>query len=238
MKICGRVCSGAGRGAFFTQVDWVVRQLEDKLGYRPFPGTLNVQVCDSDLEALEALLSSADVSLFPQDPRSCDARIRKVLVNHISAAMVVPSEKGRIHEIRIVEIIAPQNVRQVLCLEDGDTVTLSDAEMGDDGLQSVFDFAASAGAFEGYVYRKGHLNPGDLDNWIENLVRQYGAFPQDVRSRIQASVDRTVGRAVQSLTALFGKDHAHVRTLMSLTKGALPVSPDDFDQEIAEKAQR
>ena len=40
----GRVVSGARRAAGFTQLDWVQDQCWEKLGFRPFPGTLNVEV--------------------------------------------------------------------------------------------------------------------------------------------------------------------------------------------------
>ncbi len=44
MQLTGVIHSGAGKGAYFMQLDWVVRQCEDKLGFTPFPGTLNVHI--------------------------------------------------------------------------------------------------------------------------------------------------------------------------------------------------
>ena len=47
MTIIGTIHSGAGKGAFFMQLDWVVRQCELKLGFVPYPGTLNLRVRDA-----------------------------------------------------------------------------------------------------------------------------------------------------------------------------------------------
>ena len=39
--------------------------------------------------------------------------------------------------------------------------------------REIFEFAASAGALEGYVFKKDHVAAGELDDWIDNLVKQY-----------------------------------------------------------------
>ena len=104
--------------------------------------------------------------------------------------------------------------------------------------RDIYEFAASAGAFEGYVYQKETLDPAILNNWVANLVKQYRSLPKAVLSDIQAPLDRTLGRAVQSLMALFGADHAHVLALKSLVAGRMPDAPDDFEKERAEKAYK
>ena len=126
MKICGLVQSGVGQGAFFTQIGWVVKQCEDLLGFKPFPGTLNVHVCQEDLDKVDGFLSSPDGELVPDDPKFCTARIKKVRVNEVPAAVVVPSEDVRVHENRVLEIIASQSLKDLLGIADGDKVFLSD----------------------------------------------------------------------------------------------------------------
>lgn len=126
MKISGIIKSGVGKGAFFTQVDWVVKQCEDMLGYKPFPGTLNVHVCDEDLSKLEKFFESTDCVLLPDDPKFCAANVKKVKVNNIPAAVVLPSEDVRVHENRVMEIIASCSLKEALGLDDGDAVTISE----------------------------------------------------------------------------------------------------------------
>ena len=104
--------------------------------------------------------------------------------------------------------------------------------------KDIYDFASSAGAFEGYVYQKEKLDPASLNDWVANLEKQYQSLPEDVLNDIQTHLDRTLGRAVQSLIRLFGENHAHVTTLKRLVAGQLPAAPDDFKKEKQEKADR
>ena len=125
MEICGVIKSGEGKGAYFTQVEWVVRQCERLLGYKPFPGTLNVYVRDSDLDKLNQFFQETDFDLVPDDPAFCAARVKKVTVNGIASAVVLPSDDVRIHENRVVEVISSCSLKNSLGLEDGDQVTIS-----------------------------------------------------------------------------------------------------------------
>ena len=96
--------------------------------------------------------------------------------------------------------------------------------------RELYDFAASAGAFEGYVYHNKDMDPAYLPRWSGNLLRQYNALPSEVRSEIQTLCDGTLGRAVQSLIPLLGVDHEVIATLKNMISGDLPASPDDFDR--------
>lgn len=95
--------------------------------------------------------------------------------------------------------------------------------------KELYDFAASAGSLEGYVYPKD-MDPDYLPKWSGNLVRQYNALPEDVRTQFQTLCDATLGRAVQSLLPSLGEDHEVIRNLRSMIKGDIPSSPDDFDK--------
>lgn len=125
MEISGVIQSGAGKGAFFTQVDWVVLQCKQMLGYRPFPGTLNVRIDDADVDKLDLLFSAVDFELVPDDPAYCAAKVKKIELNGIDAAVVKPGESVRIHENRVLEVISSCSLKQALGLKDGETVRLT-----------------------------------------------------------------------------------------------------------------
>ncbi len=127
MEISGVIKSGEGKGAYFTQVEWVVRECERLLGYSPFPGTLNVYVRDSDLDKLNQFFQETDFDLVPDDQAFCAARVKKVTVNGIASAVVLPSDEVRIHENRVVEVISSCSLKKSLGLKDGDQVTISGA---------------------------------------------------------------------------------------------------------------
>jgi riboflavin kinase, archaea type len=252
MEISGVIQSGAGKGAFFTQVDWVVKQCEQILGYQPFPGTLNVRVNDSDVASLSLLAISTDFELVPDDPAFCAAQVKKVTLNGIPAAVIMPSEDVRIHEDRILEVISSCSLKQTLGLGDGDPVRLSwidttatDRQPAKENgrwqmelYKEIYEFAASAGALEGYVYPRQKLEAGSLDNWIRNIVAQYNDLPEEVRGSFQSSFDRTLGRTVQALVPVLGAEHTHIQALTALIAGEMPSSPHDFEKEKQEKAAK
>ncbi len=98
--------------------------------------------------------------------------------------------------------------------------------------KKIYEFAASAGAFEGYVYRKpqSEIDTRALSNWVDNLLDAYHQLPADVIAELQSSCDQTVGRATQSLILAFGQDHALVGKLRKIVKGQLPKDPGDFQK--------
>jgi riboflavin kinase, archaea type len=241
MEISGVIHRGAGKGAYFTQLDWVIDQCERKLNMTPFPGTLNVRVNEDDFPRLGQFLLKTDFELLPDDTAFCAARLKKVTINGVAAAVVLPSMDVRIHDNRTIELIAGCSLKERLGLDDGDGVTISDeripmTEM--DTYREIFEFATSAGALEGYLFKKDHLAAGELDDWIDNLVKQYQGFPSQIRAYFQTSLDRTIGRAVHSLVSLVGPDHHQVLSLKSMIVGELPASSHDFDREKEEKAEK
>lgn len=96
--------------------------------------------------------------------------------------------------------------------------------------REIYEFAARAGAFEGFVYAKDKVEPGSLKNWVSGLTNQHRALPNEVRSDFQDLCDGTLGRAIQSLIPHVGEDHELIQQLKSLVQGKLPSSPDDFSR--------
>ncbi len=125
MQITGIIEEGKGQGAFFVGLEWVVEQFERAMGFKPFPGTLNVRVSPEDVSELERLFSDNDFELIPDDPQFCTARVKRLNVNGLPAAAVLPSEDVRIHGKDVIEIMAGCHVKQALSLDDGDRVTLT-----------------------------------------------------------------------------------------------------------------
>lgn len=99
--------------------------------------------------------------------------------------------------------------------------------------QKIYEFAASAGAFEGYVYRrpKAEIDIKALLNWVDNLLDAYRHLTPDVRREFQSSCDRTLGRALKSLVLELGQEHEVIGKLKKMIEGELPDSADDFQKE-------
>ena len=94
--------------------------------------------------------------------------------------------------------------------------------------KAVYDFAAKAGALEGYVYPKEKVEPSYLPLWVDHIVEGYHALTPEARKEFQDLCDLTVGRAIASLVPVLGEQHDVIKKLKSITVGTLPSSPDDF----------
>jgi len=94
--------------------------------------------------------------------------------------------------------------------------------------KEVYDFAAKAGALEGYVFPKEKMDLNYLPKWVDNLANQYRALPPEVREEFQSLCNGTLGRSIQSLLPLLGKDNEVIKKLKNIVSEKLPLSPDDF----------
>ena len=62
--------------------------------------------------------------------------------------------------------------------------------------KALYDFAAKAGALEGYVYPKEKVEPSYLPLWVDHIVEGYQALPLEAREEFQDLCNQTVGRAI------------------------------------------
>jgi len=124
LAITGKIVSGTGEGAYFTQIGWVQQQCDEKLGFKPYPGTLNLEISEEFLPAIEFPDQKTGIELISPDPQFCNAMVYKVSLQDIIGAVILPEEKVRVHPKNIIEIIAPQNIKASLNVKDGDSVTV------------------------------------------------------------------------------------------------------------------
>jgi hypothetical protein len=96
---------------------------------------------------------------------------------------------------------------------------------------NIYEFAARAGAFEGYVYQKKNLTADSLERWVDHLVEGYNSVNPEARKEFQSLCDGTIGRAIQSLVPALGEKSEIITKLKGLTVGKLPSSPDDFSRK-------
>lgn len=121
--LTGRVISGAGQGAQFTQVDWARAQCIDKLGIDPFPGTLNLVVESSDAGVWQVWKTAPGVEIAPPNGEWCRARAYPVRVaDRVNGAIILPQVDE--YAPAQIEIIADVSLRETLQLRDGDALTL------------------------------------------------------------------------------------------------------------------
>jgi riboflavin kinase len=124
VMLTGKVISGARKAGFFTQLDWVQEQCLSKLGFKPYPGTLNLEICEEDLPVVEAFKKVEEITLIPPSPEFCIARAFPISIGTVRGAVIVPSEEVNIHGKTVIEVIASVRLKDALGIADGDSVAL------------------------------------------------------------------------------------------------------------------
>ncbi len=124
--ISGEVFTGFGEGAYYVSLDGYKTQIIEKLGFDPYPGTLNLKLTDpSDMYFREVLSHRAGILIrgFSDGRRTYGSvKAFKAKVHDIDAAVLFIE---RTHYGRdTLEVIAPVKLRQVLNLKDGDRVSV------------------------------------------------------------------------------------------------------------------
>jgi HAD superfamily hydrolase (TIGR01549 family) len=123
--IRGTLHAGRREAAGFVSLPWVREQIAAQVGFRPFPGTLNLKVDSPESEAAWQRLRQANEGwvLTPSDPDFCAASCWPIRIEGIvPGAIVWPHVPGYPEDV--VEVVAALNLRDRLGIEEGDPCTL------------------------------------------------------------------------------------------------------------------
>ncbi len=119
----GEIVSGFGEGSYYIGLDEYQRQFKEKLGFNPYPGTLDVKL-DSDSLRYRRRLEMAEgikVEGFSTEERDYgDVKCFPAKIKEEDAAIVMPYRTS--HEERVIEMISEVNFREKYGLEDGELV--------------------------------------------------------------------------------------------------------------------
>lgn len=122
----GVVVSGLFEGAYYISKEGYRKQIEEKLGFEPYPGTLNIMIKHDALEKRNRILRRQGVHLegFQEEDRAYgSARCYHLIIDGEVEGALIVAERS-IHDDDILEIIAPVYLRRELNVVDGDMVTL------------------------------------------------------------------------------------------------------------------
>lgn len=126
IRLKGRVFSGFGEGGFYVSLEHYRKQFKEKLGFDPYPGTLNLKLDADSMKARRILTVKDGIRIEPYSDGQkcyCGAKCFMVLIEgKIRGAIVVP-EVTRYGD-DVIELLAPVYLRRALKLRDGDQVTV------------------------------------------------------------------------------------------------------------------
>jgi riboflavin kinase len=122
MIISGIIVSGTRKGSYFVSQKVYSDQFIHILGFKPFPGTLNIEVNEKDLQEIVNISKQKLNIIHGQEGFGDVKYIKSTLNNKIDGALLFPVKTE--HPPKILEFIANENLREDLNLKDGDLVTL------------------------------------------------------------------------------------------------------------------
>jgi riboflavin kinase len=121
----GVVFSGLGEGAYYISKERYTKQFIEKLGFEPYPGTLNLKLTTdydvktrSELEAYPAI----EIEGFRNEDRTFGSvKCYPVTIeNRVKGALILALRSH--YDTSVIEIIAPVFLRKHLNLKDGHKV--------------------------------------------------------------------------------------------------------------------
>jgi CTP-dependent riboflavin kinase len=130
-KIDGIIFSDRGEAAGFMAVDWVQRALRSKLGFAPFPATLNLRPkAEPDAGAWETLQRELNpIELMPTESGFCAAHLFLVNISRpgaggltVRGAVLLPEVPN--YPKDKIEVVAPMRLKDQWGVSDGDQLTL------------------------------------------------------------------------------------------------------------------
>ncbi len=117
-RIRGKIASGLGEGQYYISVGGYRNQFKEKLGFDPYPGTLNLKLVEP---FAQTAAGSIKIEGFKDENRTFgECRCYPVKINGIKGAIVRPERSS--YPANLVEVIAPVNLRKTFSLSDGDEV--------------------------------------------------------------------------------------------------------------------
>jgi riboflavin kinase len=120
MKVVGKLFSGMGAGEEYLSKEPYQKRFREILGYKPFPGTLNLRVDEEDVEAIRELESERLESFEHEETEYSGMDIYRCDIQGIEAAYLDLDVTD--YGDNVLEIVAPVGLRDMLGLEDEDRV--------------------------------------------------------------------------------------------------------------------
>lgn len=125
-SVSGEIVSGMGEGKYYMELPGYKKQFKKKLGFTPYPGTLNLKLnLEVDIRGRQILQDTQGIEIegFKSGERTFGAvKCFMAKIDGIEGAVIIPMRTH--HGFNTLEIIAPENIRDKTGLGEGDTVTI------------------------------------------------------------------------------------------------------------------
>ena len=123
----GTIISGMGEGAYYMSMKGYTKQFKSKLGYIPFPGTLNIKLKDKEFtEAKHTLATHKGIMIngFSDGKRTYGwVKCYPAKINNLMEVALIALERTH-HDDTIIELISRENIKKATKLSTGSQVSI------------------------------------------------------------------------------------------------------------------
>ncbi|MBM3228799.1 CTP-dependent riboflavin kinase [Candidatus Parvarchaeota archaeon] len=122
-EFSGKVVSGLGEGARYIGMPEYAKRIKERVGFRPYAGTLNVRITPDEIEKRLRLKSKPGVEVggFEKGGKTYGKLLcYRCRIGNIGGALVFPARST--HGLNTLEVIAPVDLRKRFGLNDGDWI--------------------------------------------------------------------------------------------------------------------
>jgi len=126
-EISGEIFSGLGEGAYYVTREGYLKQFKEKLGFSPYPGTLNIKLKTSkDVQTKKLLeaLPGVFIEGFKSEGRTFGpVKCHHAIINGKFKAAILLINRTHYGD-NVLELIAPYSIRNKLNLKDGNIIRI------------------------------------------------------------------------------------------------------------------
>ena len=123
LHLKGKVFSGKSEGAKFVALPWVEKQIVEKLGFVPYPGTLNIRLTNESGRLMETFQTVKPIEISPAQGFYSGKCFNALLMDTVECVIVIPEIAG--YPKDVLEVVASIRLRDKLHLKDGDMVEVT-----------------------------------------------------------------------------------------------------------------
>lgn len=127
IEFMGNIISGMGEGAYYMSMKGYTKQFKSKLGYVPFPGTLNIKLKDKKFIEAKRELDAHDgikIDGFSDGKRTYGwVKCYPAKINNSVDGMLITLERTH-YDDSILELISHTNIKKAAKLSSGSQISI------------------------------------------------------------------------------------------------------------------
>ncbi len=127
LELKGNIISGMGEGAYYMSMKGYTKQFKEKLGYVPFPGTLNVKLKDKEFSEARRSLGAYDgimINGFSDGKRTYGwVKCYPAKINNSIDGALITLERTH-YDDSIIELISHTNIKKATKLSNGSQISV------------------------------------------------------------------------------------------------------------------